>query len=701
MECVSEFSVEQKAFFKEKEQRLLEVEALYRELLSLSQNGILIYQDNTIVFANTTMYRLLSFPEQALVGKSLLELMDVDATTFSQTEHRASGAAFIAADMQSYSGHKINIELSCKPTTFNLEPACLIVVNDLALKRETERLDLLTRSVFDHAGEGFLITDPQNRFVLVNKKFEDITGYSSEEVMGKNPSVLSSGIQPPSFYQDMWKTLHEKGFWSGEVWNRKKDGSIYPELLTVTTVHNSKGELLHYVGVMNDLSVQKANEAAINRLSFYDILTELPNASLFKQMADKAITQSQEQNTEVAIFILDIVRFRNVNDALGHDHGDLLLQSVAQIVRSHVEDEHHVARMSGDNFLLLVDNIKHKNQAADFAEKLVSRFFNPLDIGEHQHVLDIKLGIALSNRNENYAAVDLIKFADEALLEVKNMPHFAYSFHYQELEETASESFYFESALRKAIQNQEFQAYYQPQVCLITQKIIGAEALIRWFHPQMGLVSPDKFIELSEETGLIIPIGRFMIRQACLQWLSWQKKGIKLDRIAVNVSAVQLTHSHFAQQVADIIEETNMVATALELEVTESFLLHNEELGIEMLNRLKQLGVTISMDDFGTGFSSLSYLKKLPLDQLKIDQSFIKALLEDKESMAIVDAIIAVGKAVGLEVIAEGVESNMQLKHLKERQCDMVQGYLFSKPVNGAEFETCYFDFEKNRALGI
>ncbi len=673
---------------KEKEQRVLEAETLYRDLLSMSMHGVLIYQGDRIAYANHEVYNLLGYQECDLMEKSLLDLVpETKREAFSQRlrEMEHHHPAYIEQDLLCQDGRRVAVELSHKPITYHAEPAHLVVMNDLSFRHETERFQMLTRSVFDNAGEGILVTDADNRFVLVNRKFEEITGYDFEDVAGQDPSMLSSGQQAKDFYRDMWASLKATGTWQGEIWNRKKDGTIYPEWLTINAVKNKAGEVLHYVGLMNDLSQQKATEQEINRLSFYDILTGLPNVSLFKNRLQQSIKKSSRESQKVALLIVDIARFKMFNDAVGYEYGDQLLKAVAQRLNQLLDSEDSVARLGADNFLILMEDIQNKNETVEFAEQLIEAFLEPFSVDGQDHVLDVKIGIALSSLDGD-EALDLMKSADEALFEAKKLPHSGYAFHSSELTTTTSEYFFYEKALRQGIENKELVTYFQPQICLKENRVVGAEALVRWLHPEMGVVPPNKFIGISESTGLIIPLGRDVLAQACRHWLAWQKQGFELERISVNVSTIQLMHQDFVATVAEVLAETGINPAVLELEVTESFLLQNEQQGIEVLYALKDLGVALSMDDFGTGFSSLSYLKKLPLDQLKIDQSFVQSLPDDAEDLAIVEAIIAVGKAVGVEVIAEGVETELQAQFLRDKGCLLAQGFGFSRPLPPEEF---------------
>lgn len=677
---------------KEKEFRILEAETLYRDLLTMSSDGILIHQNHKIAFANQEIIRMLGYDEKALLSMTLEAIIP--------EQHRAEILAYMndkdrnhpttsMHELLCHDGRLCQVQMTHKPITYHAEPAHLIVINDLTYVAENERFQMLTRSVFDNAGEGIVVTDVENRFVLVNKKFEDITGYSFSEVVGKNPSILSSGQHDETFYEDMWQTLKAEGVWQGEIWNRKKDGTVYPEWLTINEVRSRAGHVIHYVGLMNDLSQQKATEQEINRLSFYDILTGLPNVSLFKNRLQQAIKKSRHEAKQAALLIVDIARFKTINDAVGYEYGDQLLKNVAMRLNKMLESEDSVARLGADNFLILLESVLHKNEVSEFAEQLLTLFKTPFEIGNQHHVLDVKVGIALSSQDGDQA-LDLMKSADEALFEAKKAPHSQYAYHTNALTESTTEVFYYENALRKAIDQKQLVAFYQPQIAFDTGEVIGAEALVRWRHPELGLVMPYKFIDIAESTGLIIPLGRDMLLQACQQWFSWQSQGVSLQRISVNVSTVQLMHPGFVSTVAEVLHSTGLKAEVLELEVTESFLLQNEQAGIEMLHQLKELGVKLSMDDFGTGFSSLSYLKKLPLDQLKIDQSFIRSLPDDKEDIAIVDAIIAVGNAVGVEVIAEGVEQQRQVAYLQQKGCQLGQGYCYSPPLDAdAFFEWC------------
>lgn len=538
---------------------------------------------------------------------------------------------------------------------------------------------------FDSASEGIMITDEKVRIVGINKGFTEITGYSEKDVLGFSPKMLQSGNQNDDFYKNMWNVLKLEGRWHGEVQNKRKTGEIYYEWLTITAVKNSEGQVLNYIGVFADISDIKHSQNRLHELVNHDTLTGLPNHHLLNELLEHAIKHAERENHQIALLFIDLDRFKAINDSLGHQIGNKLLYEASRRISRTIRESDVVARLTGDEFVVMIDQIKNPEDAAVTA-KIINQALGTEFIIDGKEIF-ISASIGISIFPKDCKDVDgLIKAADIAMYQVKNKGKNDYCFYSDELSKKAVERFTMETQLRRALERDQFEVYYQPQVSLISGDIIGAEALIRWNHPELGIVSPAKFIPVAEETGLIVQIGEWVLRQAALQAKQWINDTSSMQWISVNASGVQIMRSNFADTVYGILIETDCDPNLLELEITESTVMQNTEHVIDTLNRIKQLGLHLAIDDFGTGYSSLSNLKRLPLDKIKIDQSFVRDLPNDLDDAAIANAIYAMAGSLGFSVIAEGVETLSQASFLKDMGCKEAQGYLYSKPVTTIEF---------------
>ena len=551
------------------------------------------------------------------------------------------------------------------------------------LLSETERR--LSATVFDCSSDAIIVTDPRNAIISVNPAFCEITGFSRAEVIGKDPRMLSSGRQDREFYAHMWKSLQEAGKWSGEVWNRRKDGEVYPEWLSVSTVKNSKGETTHYVGIFSDITERKQAEERVRHLAHYDALTDLPNRILFHDRLQQALIQAQRNREQVAVMFIDLDRFKIINDTLGHSIGDLLLQAVAGRLINCIRQGDTVCRQGGDEFVILLPKVHHAEDAALVAQKILDSIIQPFFLDRHELHISASIGISFYP-GDGVSLEILMKHADVAMYRAKELGRNNYQFYFSSLNARAFERLALETSLRRAIEHGELDLYYQPLVDAKSGALIGMEALVRWHHHDLGLVLPGQFIPLAEETGLIVQIGEWVLRTACTQAQAWCKQGYGPLRMSVNLSARQFCQSDFAGSVRKIFADTGFDPHCLELEVTESMLMHNIEDNIITLNELKAMGISIAVDDVGTGYSSLSYLKRLPIDTLKIDRSFVGEMTENRNDAAIVEAIISMAQSLSLKVIAEGVENSEQRDFLASQQCDEMQGYLFSYPLPASQF---------------
>ncbi len=542
---------------------------------------------------------------------------------------------------------------------------------------------------FDSASEGIMIIDADANIIAINKGFSDITGYSEEEVLGTTPKIFSVGDH------ELWKTITKEGKWKGEVHNLRKNGEAYQEWLTLTAVKNNQGVLINYVGVFADITEIKASQLKLNKLVNHDALTGLPNRRLLNELLDQAIKQGERLQQAVAVLFIDLDRFKAINDSLGHQVGDKLLFEASMRISQSIRESDVVARLGGDEFLVVMNMISKPEDAALVAQKINHALQREFIIAGKEIFIGASIGIAISFKDGN--DVDsLIKAADIAMYQVKNRGKNNYCFYSKDLSNNAVERFTMENQLRRALERDQFELFYQPQVYIDTGEIIGAEALIRWNHPELGLVFPDKFIPVAEETGLIVQIGEWVLKQAALQALDWKALGLNLQWISVNVSGVQIMRGNFADTVYGVLIETDCDPSLLELEITESTVMQNTDYVVDTFSHIKKLGVRLAIDDFGTGYSSLSNLKRLPLDKIKIDQSFVRDLPEDLDDAVIANTINAMAHSLGFSVIAEGVETQAQAEFLKNIGCQEAQGYLYGKPISKDAF-TVLLQTNKNK----
>ena len=549
----------------------------------------------------------------------------------------------------------------------------------------------LLEKVFESSYSGVMITDADRRIVEVNPAFTRITGYAPEEVLGKNPHLLASGRHDHEYYRGMWEEIASSGHWEGEIWNRRKNGEVYPGWLNINPVRDKNGTVLYYVGMFSDISKRKEAEAQIHQLAFYDPLTDLPNRRLLMERLQQAFSVGARSGHHGAVLFLDLDNFKTLNDTKGHDIGDQLLSEVAKRLNSCVRDGDTVARLGGDEFVVVLDSLSAISdeaaaQADLVAEKIRDILSQPYRLGSYVHYTSPSIGVVLF-RGHLQSLDDVLKYADTAMYQAKTAGRNTIRF-YDPLMQAAIEARAdLEEELRHALEREQLRLHYQIQMDS-RDRTLGAEVLLRWQHPERGLVPPVQFIPLAEDTGLIVPIGLWVLQTACAQLSSWQNHAPTRDlTLAVNVSAKQFRNKDFVAQVQRVLAETGAKPALLKLELTESIVLENVEDTIAKMRELKQLGVSFSMDDFGTGYSSLQYLKRLPLDQIKIDQSFVRDIVNDANDAAIVQTIIAMSEVLGLNVIAEGVETEEQREFLDLRGCHAFQGYLFGKPVPLPDFE--------------
>lgn len=534
--------------------------------------------------------------------------------------------------------------------------------------------------IIDHIREGVMITDHKGIIEYVNPAFQVVTGYTESEAIGKTPNMLQSGIHDERFYTIMWSEVKKRGKWSGEIWNRRKNGDLYAEWLTILAVSGDDGQIEQYIGVFTDISDQKTAEEELKKLAHHDSLTGVANRYAYHNRLASIIETSTRFDQKLAVFFLDLDRFKQVNDTFGHSAGDQLLVELSTRLKRLLGNKDFIARLGGDEFSIALTNIRHAREAFGLAEAIIHSFSVPFQLEGQDIYMSTSIGISFFP--EDGLDVDtLINKADKAMYYSKEKSRNRFSVYHEDMDRETKEVLTIEMELRKAIERQELSLHYQPKVDVKRNKAAGAEALLRWNNQHFGEVPPSVFIPIAEETGLIIPIGEWVLHQVCRDLTTLDQYGFADFSIAVNVSAVQFSQDRFVESFRSILFEENMSARRIELELTESTVMPDAQMAVQRLTQLKTSGFKLSIDDFGTGYSSFSYLKRFPLDYLKIDRSFIKMMDQYDEDSSIVEAIITMAHRLRLKVVAEGVENKRQLELLKKESCEIVQGYYYSKPV--------------------
>ncbi|MBI2969393.1 MAG: EAL domain-containing protein, partial [Gammaproteobacteria bacterium] len=552
---------------------------------------------------------------------------------------------------------------------------------DVTPRRRAEERLRLDAAAIESTRDGVLITDRDGRIVSANRSFRQTMGYPEAEILGQTPSLLRSGRHGRDFYQSMWTDISSTGHWQGEVWNRRRNGEIFPVWVTINAVCNERGEPTHYVAVYTDISKLKQSEEELEHLAHFDPLTGLPNRLLLQSRLEHAVDQARRRQHHVAVLFIDLDDFKKVNDSLGHLVGDELLIAAARRLKGRVRGEDTLARLGGDEFVVLLEELHRADEAATVARDLHASLSAPFNLSSgHELYVQASIGISIFP-DDSSSPAELLRDADTAMYRSKEGGGGRFRFFTSDMSVQAFATLELESALRQALERDEFLLYYQPTMDLRTERIYGAEALLRWRRSDGRILSPGEFIPIAEKTGLIIPIGNWVIDTACSQLNAWQRHDLSALQVAVNVSARQFRSGELESEIAAAINRHRIPPGLLSLELTESMLMEQPEEATEILRRLKELGVLLSLDDFGTGFSSLAYLTRFPVDTLKIDASFVSDVESDSAAMTVVNAVIELAHRMGMRAIAEGVETPSQYNYLKARGCDAMQGYLISKPL--------------------
>lgn len=669
---------------------------LYNALIQAQSDvgeGVMVVENGKIIYANHATTHISGYTmEEMLSFDSFLQL-------FSPSEHervREKHQKRLLGEPveRRYeviglhkSGHTIHFEIAVSlMKTKDNGVRMTVVVLDITARKQAEANLLLAHQVFSHAAEGILITDANQRILEANKGFEEITGYTREEVVGKMREVLTFGSHDAAFHAEIWDSVHRNGQWQGEVWNRRKSGEIYPEWLSLSQVKDEGGEVINYIAVFTDITLRKESEQRLQFLATHDALTRLPNRMLLQERIDHALRLAQRNKTQLAVLFIDLDRFKVINDTLGHDAGDQLLLQASHRLVNCLRESDTIARQGGDEFVVLLEEFSEDVQyLAGVARKVMDVLMQPFTLMGQEVFISASIGISIYPQDGRDMST-LLKNADIAMYRAKEQGKNTYHFYASDCNVHSFERLALENSLRKALERNELTLHYQPKVDLATGNIVGAEALVRWRHPELGMVPPAKFIPLAEETGLIVVIGEWVLREACMQNRAWQDAGLPLITMGVNLSGGQFRDDNLRHVIASALAYSGMQPIYLELEITESMIMQNPERAISVLQGFREMGMHTSIDDFGTGYSSLGYLKRFPLDALKIDRSFVRDVPGDQDDVAITKAIIGLAHSLGLKVVAEGVETEAQLDFLRRQRCEQIQGFIYSKPLPAEEF---------------
>ncbi|MBI1891441.1 MAG: EAL domain-containing protein [Burkholderiales bacterium] len=671
---------------------LRQSEGQFRQLVEQAPEGIFVADlEGRYTDVNGAGCRMLGYLHDEILGKTIMDLIppeDIDRLWRAKQQEMAGVITTSEWTLRHKNGSYIPVEVSAKILPGGRWQA---FVRDITERKQAEIMMRQAAIVFNSTKEGIMITDADTRIIAANQALEEITGFKNDEIIGETPHFQTSGRQDKAFYRRMWEALQNCGHWQGELWNRRKNGEIFPDWENISVVKDAAGKVTHYVAVLSDISSIKQAEDKLSHLAHHDALTGLPNRLLYQLSLEKSLEQAKRHKRKVALLFLDLDRFKMINDTLGHAAGDRLLQEVANRLQGCVRSEDLVARLGGDEFTVTLEGISHAEDAAHLAEKIIEAVARPIaidaiDASEVSTSTSVGIGLYPDDADN---VEDLAKAADAAMYRAKDRGRNTYQFYADGINSHAKGQLALESALRRALTHGELMMYYQPQFDVVSGTAVGMEALLRWQHPEHGFLTPERFIAVAEESDLISIIGDWVVRQVYDQARDWIADGLQLPRIAINISGRQILYNDIFDVVQSAQRDSGLqpADVCIELEITETVLqsVQSMERNSQVLERLRSLGIQIALDDFGTGYSSLSRLKHLPIDTLKIDRAFVRNIPEDTNDKAITAAIVAMGHSLGLKVIAEGVETGDQLDFLRDQGCDEVQGYLLGGPVSAMD----------------
>jgi diguanylate cyclase (GGDEF)-like protein/PAS domain S-box-containing protein len=658
---------------------------------AISQGVLIADSQGRMTYANAACESISGYSAAEMAGRSasMLQGPETSADTLKVLRHAIDAVVPFHGEILNYrkDGTRFRNELSVTPVfdEKGVHTQFVGVMRDVTARWQADLQLALAAKMFEQSSEGFIVTDADCNIVKVNQAFTTISGFTEADALGKNPRLLASGRHDAAFFQAMWEDLKACGQWQGEIWNRRKDGAIYPQWQSISRVVDKTGLATHYVGSFSDITQRKESEERIRLLAHFDPLTGLPNRALLVDHATRALQLAQRGNEPVALMFIDLDHFKNVNDSLGHDVGDRLLVALAGRFKLALRDHDTLSRVGGDEFVLLLPGTDASG-AAHVAQKLLQLAAAPYQIGQNELTITPSIGIALYPLDgPDYAT--LARSADAAMYRAKECGRNGFCFHTSEMQAQSARELLLENALRRALERDQMLLNFQPQLSLANGQIVGAEALLRWHHPDFGWVSPSEFIPIAESSGLISAIGEWVLRSAVRQMRVWLDRGMAPMTMAVNVSSVQFRQQTLPDLVARVLGEAGVGPECLELELTESVASADPVGTIAVMNQLHERGVRMSIDDFGTGYSSLNYLKRFKVYKLKIDQSFVREVTKNQEDQAIVAAIISLARSLGMQTIAEGVETIEQMEYMRDKGCDEMQGYWLSRPLPADQFE--------------
>ncbi len=689
---------------REANDRLLDSDARFRGVVAVMAEGLTVMSpEGVLIFVNHAAEAIFALNAEGLQGKKPeqleLERIHENGCRFAQDDWPTTTVTRSGCEVRDVVMGLRFPDGTVRWILINASPlgaadhqgryAVVSTFRDITARcRADEQLQLAFEAI-SHSGEGIMVTDAEQRIISVNPAFELVTGYSAAEVLGQTPQLFSSGRHDGKFYRAMWQSLEVFGYWQGEIWNRRKNGEIYPEWLGISVVRQADGSPKHFIAIFSDITERKAAQQRIEFLAHHDPLTLLPNRLLLRDRVDQAIALAGRQHSGVALLFLDLDRFKTINDSLGHPVGDALLKAVVERLKACVRDSDTISRQGGDEFVIVLNEVRDSESVSRLAEKIQRRMVDPFILENHALSSSFSIGIALFP-DDGGDFDTLTRKADTAMYHAKQAGRNTHRFFTEQMNVDAIEHLHLETQLRLALERQEFVLHYQPQIDLRDGRIVGVEALVRWLSPEHGLVSPNRFIPIAEESGLIVGIGSWVLGEACRQARRWQDAGLPPLVVAVNLSAMQFRKQDLVTSVINALVLADLDSQWLELELTESILIQDAEATLDTVRRLKALGIKLSVDDFGTGYSSLAYLKRFAVDKLKIDQSFVRDLVSDPDDAAIVRAIVQMAHGLKLRTIAEGVETVEQADHLRMFHCDEVQGYLYARPMPADDFATFF-----------
>ena len=683
--------------------KLEENETKYRALFENANDSIILMSKDQFIDCNSKTLEIFGCKREEIIGNTPMAFSPAQQPDGRDSDEKAQEkiVATLAGKPQRFEwlhrkldGTSFETEVSLNRITLNEQTLLQAIIRDITDRKTRDAQVSKLSSVMEQTADIIVVTDTEGIIEYVNPSFERITGYTYNEAVNNSPGLVASGLHKSEFYKHMWETITAGESYSNIFINRRKDGSLYYEEKTITPIKDQSGTITHYVATGKDISERIQIQERLQHMAHHDALTDLPNRNLFLDRLQQALNRARWHNRLVAVMFMDLDRFKNINDTLGHNVGDQLLLELSRRLGGTVRDGDTIARFGGDEFAILLDDIDSDSHISSLAQKLLDTLSMPFKINKQELFVTASIGVSIFP-NDGDDSDTLLRNADVAMYRAKDMGKNNYQFYSDDLSARIFERLTLENHLRHALERNEFVLYYQPQVDARTNKISGVEALLRWQHPELGLVTPNNIIPLLEETGLIEKVGHWVLETACRQSRAWHDTGWPFIHMSVNISSRQFNNTNFISSVHDIINQAEINPEFLELELTESMLMRNASSTVNALHSLSGRGVRFAIDDFGTGYSSLTYLRRFPIDTIKIDRSFIHDVTDNPDDAAIASAIIVMAQSLSLNVIAEGVENQKQLDFLTSRNCHYLQGNFFSRPLPAEELTRLLEDQNK------